>query len=413
MGMVHVIGAGLAGLAAAVRLTQAGRAVTVHEGAKQAGGRCRTYHDAALDMVLDNGNHLVLSGNRDALAFVAAIGAADALVGPAEADFPFVDLATGARWSVRPNAGPLPWWIFAADRRVPGTRALDYLSLARLLGPGAAEIGGRMACAGPLYDKLWRPFLLAALNIEPPHASAALAGAVIRETLAKGGAASRPLIAAHGLSHAFIDPAIRFIEAHGGRVRLDRRVRAVTLAAEHAKRLEFGDESIELGGEDRVVMAAPAPVAAALLPGVSAPQTFCAIVNAHFKMIPPADAPPMIGLINATTEWIFAFPDRLSVTISGADRLLETPREALAATIWSEVCVASRVEGPMPPWQVIKERRATFAATPQENARRPQARTAWRNIALAGDWTATGLPATIEGAIRSGNTAADLVMRDA
>jgi uncharacterized protein with NAD-binding domain and iron-sulfur cluster len=116
-------------------------------------------------------------------------------------------------------------------------------------------------------------------------------------------------------------------------------------------------------------------------------------------------------VINATTEWLFAFPDRLSVTISGADRLLDAPREELAQKIWAEVATAARIEKPLPPWQIIKEKRATFAATCEENARRPGAATAYANLFLAGDWTATGLPATIEGAIRSGNRAADLVRR--
>jgi uncharacterized protein with NAD-binding domain and iron-sulfur cluster len=87
--------------------------------------------------------------------------------------------------------------------------------------------------------------------------------------------------------------------------------------------------------------------------------------------------------------------------------LLDTPREDLAALIWQDVAtVANLTEAAMPPWQIVRERRATFAATPEQDARRPGARTAWRNLVLAGDWTATGLPATIEGAIRSGNIAA-------
>jgi uncharacterized protein with NAD-binding domain and iron-sulfur cluster len=111
-------------------------------------------------------------------------------------------------------------------------------------------------------------------------------------------------------------------------------------------------------------------------------------------------------VLNGTIEWLFAFPNRLSVTISAADRLMATPREALAQTIWSEVARITGLSPEMPPWQVVRERRATFAATPSENAKRPPAETAWKNLFLAGDWTATGLPATIEGAIRSGQHAA-------
>jgi len=150
-------------------------------------------------------------------------------------------------------------------------------------------------------------------------------------------------------------------------------------------------------------------VAASLVPGLSTPTEFRAIVNAHFRLKPPAGIAPMTGVINGMVEWLFAFPDRLSVTISGADRLLDTPREELAPRIWREVAEIAGIAGPLPPWQIVRERRATFAALPRENAKRPGARTDWKNLFLAGDWTATGLPATIEGAIRSGNRAAELI----
>jgi len=126
---------------------------------------------------------------------------------------------------------------------------------------------------------------------------------------------------------------------------------------------------------------------------------------------PPVVLAPIVGIVNGTIEWLFAFPDRLSVTISAADRLLDVPRETLAQQIWQEVAAVTALPKTLPPWQIVRERRATFAATPRENAKRPAARTRWSNLFLAGDWTMTGLPATIEGAIRSGNRAADLVRR--
>jgi uncharacterized protein with NAD-binding domain and iron-sulfur cluster len=118
----------------------------------------------------------------------------------------------------------------------------------------------------------------------------------------------------------------------------------------------------------------------------------------------------MIGIVNGTAEWIFALPGRIAVTVSDAGDLLEMPRTELAEVIWRDVAAVMGLPETLPLWQIVRERRATFAATPEENAKRPGAVTDWRNLVLAGDWTATGLPATIEGAVRSGNRAADIVV---
>ena len=412
---VHIIGAGLAGLSAAVRLAAAGHRLVVHEATAFAGGRCRSYHDAAVGMTIDNGNHLLLSGNHAALDFLRTIGSRHRLIGPPAAEFPFLDLKTGARWTLRFNDGRLPSWILDPRRRVPGTQALDYLGLARLLWPKPDKtVGETIACKGPLYSGLIEPLLLAALNIDPPQGSAKLAGAVIHETLAAGGRACRPLIARDGLAPTLIEPALEFVRNRGAVVRLEHQLRAVRFDGQRVSALDFGDESIALGDGEGVILAVPPYAAASLLPGLTAPNEFRAIVNAHFRVEPPAAQPPILGVINGTTQWIFAFPGRLSVTVSAGDALLDTPREQLARTIWAEVAQAAALPAELsailPPWQIVRERRATFAATPAQDRTRPDARTACRNLFLAGDWTNTGLPATIEGAIRSGNRAAQFVI---
>jgi hydroxysqualene dehydroxylase len=409
-GTIHIIGAGLAGLAAAVALSKRGSQVTVHEATAFAGGRCRSYHDAALGMTIDNGNHLLLSGNHAALAFLRDIGAEQKLPVPPAAAFDFIDLESRERWTLRLSEGRVPWWILDAGKRVPGTRARDYLKLARLLFPPAGKpIGEVIACTGPLYSRLVEPLLLAALNIAPPQGSAKLAGAIIRETLAAGGAACRPLIAREGLGATLIEPALAGLAKQGADVHLGHQLHAMRFADGRVVALDFGIDSIALGGDDAVILAVPPYAATALVPDLMAPTEFRAIVNAHFRIEPPAGQPPILGVLNGTTEWIFAFAGRLSVTISAGDRLIDTPRETLARTIWDEVKAATGLCADLPPWQIVRERRATFAATPAQDARRPGPGTSWRNLVLAGDWTNTGLPATIEGAIRSGNRAAQLV----
>ena len=407
---IHVIGAGLAGLSAAVRLASRGLTVTVHEATNQAGGRCRSYYDSTLGMEIDNGNHLVLSGNKAALSYLDLIGARAGLTAPPSASFPFIDLATGERWTVRANDGIVPWWILDPARRVPGARLREYLALPKLLlAKTGATIGETISCSGPLYVRLIEPLLMSALNTEPRSGSAALAAAIIRETLAVGGRSYRPLIACNGLSSVFIAPALQYIADRGGSVNYGRRLRQLALGADRVTALDFGDTSVHLTSSDAVVLAVPPAAAGSLVPELATPTEFRAIVNAHFRIDPPAGLAPMIGVVNGTVQWLFAFPGRLSVTISAADNLLDLSREDLARRIWREVAVIANLADAMPGWQIVRERRATFAALPREEAKRPGAESVWENLVLAGDWTRTGLPATIEGAIRSGAKAAGIL----
>jgi squalene-associated FAD-dependent desaturase len=408
---VHVIGAGISGLSAAIRLANAGYRVHVHEATQQAGGRCRSYFDAATDLTIDNGNHLLLSGNRHALAYARSIGTEAGLVGPKTAQFPFVDLATGRRWQLDLGEGRLPLWIFDKGRRVPDTRLSDYLALTPLLwAPQHKLVGDTIACQGTLYQRLVQPLLLAALNVDPPQGSAGLAGAIVRETLLAGGQACRPLIAREGLSAVLVEPAIRLLQDKGASVQFGHELRALAISDHTIGQLKFGDDTVAIGPGDAVVMAVPPRAAASLLPGLKAPTKFRAIVNAHFRFDPPAGQPAILGVVGGLVEWLFAFPQRLSVTISNGDRLVELPREKLAQAIWNDICKAAGVRGDLPPWQIVRERRATFEATPEQNALRPGTVTSYKNLFLAGDWTDTGLPATIEGSVRSGDRAADRVL---
>jgi squalene-associated FAD-dependent desaturase len=410
--MIHVVGAGLAGLSAAVTLAAQGARVILSEAARQAGGRCRSYHDSQLDMTIDNGNHLVLSGNPAVGRFLAAIGAQDRLAGPSAAAFPFFDVATGRHWTLRPNDGLIPWWILDSRRRVPQTGIGEYVAIANLMRRHPdRRIDEVLPCKGALWERFLRPLFVSVLNTPPEEASADLAGAVMRETFAKGGRSIQPRVATPSLAAAFVDPALERLRRAGSDIRLGRRLASLKLHDGKVTGLTFTDGEQVLGPHDSVILAVPPWTAQELLPGLTAPDAFCAIVNAHFKLAPPRALPLIVGLIGGTAEWVFAFPDRLSVTVSAADRLIDIDSETLAQTLWRDVAAVHDLPQETPPCRILKEKRATFAATPAQNARRPSSSTQWSNLFLAGDWIDTGLPATIEGALRSGEHAAAFASR--
>ena len=190
---IHVVGAGIAGLAAAVELVASGYPVTLYEQAGHAGGRCRSFFDDTLQRSIDNGNHLVLSGNRSLYAFLRQIGASDRLSGPARAAFPFIDLQTGERWTVRPGSGPV---LVDLRSEAAGTgHSRSRLSCRFALRRLASGAPSPSAWAG--MDRsiaAWEPLAVAVLNTGARGSRAATLASAARDVRARRGC----LPAAHG-----------------------------------------------------------------------------------------------------------------------------------------------------------------------------------------------------------------------
>ena len=222
-----------------------------------------------------------------------------------------------------------------------------------------------MACSGPLYERLWRPLLLAALNTEPSEAAAGLAAATLRESLARGGRASRPLIAWQGLSEVFVAPALEFLQAHGGAIRYGDRLRAMTFGKQEVAQLDFGDEGVRLAPDDSVVLAVPPWVAVSLVPGLEAPMS-SAPSSMRISWSPlRRRVQPMIGVVNGTTNGFFPSRNVLPLPSAPPTGYSMSRGRPLPHDLWDEVAAVTGMEGTaVPPWQIIKERRATFAALP-------------------------------------------------
>ncbi|MBS1053901.1 hydroxysqualene dehydroxylase HpnE [Gluconobacter kondonii] len=413
MSHVHIIGGGLAGLSAAIELAAQAR-VTVYESGPACGGRARSFHDRSLDARIDNGNHLILSSNDLTFRYLDIIGSRHTLTGPGLPIFPYYDLEDSLAWTLRLSKGKLPFWALPGGRRVPGMKLSELASLGRFLRAGDRTTVESCLSSGQLSRRLLIPFAISVLNTDIHTGSAKLLGNVIRKSLAKGGMACCPWFPAVGLSETLIDPAVAYLKRFHGNVRTGVRVSAIEQQNGRATALETGEGRIELGPEDQIILAVPGPVAQSLLPGLTAPDAFESIANAHFRLPEKVQARGVVaqagfvGLVGGISEWIFLKGDILSVTVSAANRYADRSNSELLATIWSEIrraldpVLSQPLPVAIPPSRLVWEKRATFAATPEQNLLRPGARTDLVNLALAGDWTETGLPSTIEGSIQSG-----------
>jgi hypothetical protein len=238
---------------------------------------------------------------------------------------------------------------------------------------GSRRIDQVLPCRGALWDRLLEPFLLAALNTDAKSGSASLAGAVIRESLARGGDAYRPRIAHPTLAAAFVEPALAFLAARGAVTQFGQPVRSLNFEGDRLTAFHTSEGETTLGSGDGAILATPPWISQSLVPGLTAPDAFRAIVNGHFRFSPPPGVAPIVGLIGGVAQWIFAFPDRLSVTVSAADGLVDQDREALARQFWAEIAKVHDLPETLPPYRIVKERRATFRTPAGQAPRRPGA----------------------------------------
>lgn len=403
MTTLNIVGAGLAGLASAVAAQPHWKRVRVFEAAPQAGGRCRSFYDSKLDCRINNGNHLILGAYEATLAYASAIGALDTFYEFAPAAIAFAEPQSGLTWTLRPDRGPIPFSLFFKNRRVPETGMLELMRDMKSLSKADMHktVSEILNPTSLLFRRLWGPMTLGILNTPPDEASAQLLWSALNKTLTKGEKACRPYLPKDGLSESLIDPAIEKI----GNIELNKRLKDLQNENGRIVGLDFCKQTVPLGQRDAVILALPPEQTSKFIPGLETPNGANTILNIHFRLESQAQikgGAPFLGLVGTLTQWLFVRGPIASVTVSAANTVDD---ETVAQKVWAEISPYLEGGKSSPPHRIIREKRATFDQSPLNASRRPGAVTALTNLFLAGDWTATELPATIEGAILSGKRA--------
>ncbi len=441
---IAVIGAGFAGLSAAVRLVERGARVVVFEARRRLGGRATAFRDPQTGEWVDNGQHLLLGCYRATLAFLDAIGARELVSLQPSLEVPFVDRA-GRSTTLACPALPSPWHLiggllewdalplgdrFAALHLVGAMRlAVGELrgSPLRAASPGETVEGwlARNGQTPRLRDMLWDPLAIAALNQSPSRAAAPYFSRVLAEMLAAGPQGSAIVLPLAPLHEMYAEPARAWLEARGSRVATGAPARVLvnnggvsgveTAEGRVAARqvvVAVPWHALESAFEGDTMPLAPVLEAASLTPGSP-------IVTVNLWAEGRTLRAPFIGLPGRTVQWVFdkrvilgRRASHLSLVASAADGLNASPNDAIADLAIEEASSAlpELRENRIIRANVVRERRATFSLAPGE-PRRPATRTPIAGLFLAGDWIDTGLPGTIESAVRSGFAAADAALQ--
>lgn len=411
---LHVIGAGIAGLACAVTAAQQGHKVVLYEATKQAGGRCRSFYDPNMERTIDNGSHAILGANPAVFKYLETIGASNELMAVNETgEIPFVDIETGENWTLRPDPGLLQKWIFNRHCRAPKTRSMDYIrGLSLLFANKSRSVASVLPQSNASWDRFWEPLSTAVTNTPGDQASARLLGAALWQALKTRTGGFKSYVPRTSLDQTFIKPAIESLRSAEAEIRFNAPLVSIE-ANDRVSALQFRTGKITLSGGDAVALALPpwSRVIRRYLGNEFDPSP-SPIVNAHFQVDETLRFDAMTGIVGGTAQWAFSRPGLVSATVSADQNLAALNQQEIASRLWTDVRSAYGLsEQAIPPHRVIVERRATPLQNTDFVSNRPGPRTQIRNLFMAGDWLNTGLPCTLESAVRSGFEAATLAFK--
>jgi len=447
---ILVIGGGWSGLAAAVELSARGLPVTLLESAKQVGGRARRsafkpnvnlpYHavDDAEDhhVTVDNGQHILIGAYRSTLSLLKKIGVSERKIFKRHMLYMHMIEKNKKALRLKVNKLPAPLHLVAGLISAIGIDRKDKIAALRFsreVSRHHYELSDDIPCT-ELFDRyqqsqrlvttLWEPLCLAALNTQIHEASAQMFIQMLRESFSQHRSDSDYLFPRYDLGSVFPEPAIDFIERQGGHVRLAAKVSDIHFQDQQLVGVSVGNERID---SRHVILATSYQATNRLLNEHQQLSTLCdqlsklrsnPICTVYLQFPQTVSmGREMTGFVNSLTQWIV---DRsvcgntglVGAVISGDGPHMDWDNEKLARRVIDEV------QQFFPNWpapiqcMIVREKNATFKCSVIDNSRRPDNRTPVKGLYLAGDYTKTGLPGTLEGAIRSGLRSVDLLIQD-
>ncbi|MCK5571845.1 MAG: hydroxysqualene dehydroxylase HpnE [Bacteroidetes bacterium] len=438
---IVIVGGGLSGLAAAVDLSSRNLPVLLLEQKRSPGGRTFSIREPLTGETIDNGQHLLIAGYRRTLKFLETVGSRDRLAVQPRPEIVFHHPEKGFRTLRLPRipsplhvaAGVLSCSLFSPRDRLAILKAGISLPAQgrRRHDLASMTVSGWLEAAGQSFEarrSFWEPLAVAIMNETCDVASAEVFQSALREAFLGHWSNASLAVPKVGLSELLVDPAVECIGRRGGEVRCSADVVRIVARDQRITRVQMKDGSdVE---PEAVILAVPSLKVAPLLPEAlrgdgrfqdiaSAPMS--PILSLYLWYDRDWMSHEHVGVIGKTVHWIFnrrklseqrgEYGGHLSLVISAARDLVNfSDDELIRLAVDDLVALYGPEAGKLQHGVVLREKRATLSLTPRVNRQRPGHITPVRNLFVAGDWTATGYPATIEGAVASGERCASLAV---
>lgn len=420
-----ILGGGFAGLTSAVYLSKAGFKVELIEASPKLGGRAYSFLDPETGTEIDNGQHILMGCYKETLKFLRNISSIDGLEFQDNLSINFLK-ENGKQFQLRAPKYPYPFSLLSALLNYKAIDFSERLSMLRFFLKLPFYSGKdleRMTVLEWLKSEnqnentrkaFWDFLSVSALNTSPEKASAKVFLDVLKEVFLHGNKAAAIILPGSGLTNTYCTGSRKFVEERGGEFYLSEKIVEITMEGNKIIKIKTGKR--ELNDLDYVISALPLYALDKIIPSddyfVKPRLEYSSILTVHLWLNNNKLPKTFYGLIGSPVHWLFNHGSHMTIVVSDADNLMDlTSEEILGLSSGELKKYLGIMKDDILDYRVIKEKRATYIPSREITGKKPGAGTGISNLFLAGDWVETGLPSTIESAVKSGRIAAEMIMQ--